>query len=684
MKVFGVVAFALALALSACGGSGDSAPPTPDVGAEVRTAVAEALPTATPTPLPDIDATVEARMAATMAAIPPTPTPAPTPVPTATPTPVPTATPTPVPTATPTPVPTATPTPVPTATPTPVPTATPTPVPTATPTPVPSPTPTPEVGISAMVRQVRSAVVRITSGSGTGTGVIYDTQGRTGYVITNEHVVESQSRVNVTVGDATTYSGTVLGVDAVRDLAVVSICCGAFTALEFGDASGLEVGDEVVAIGYALGLSGQATVTRGIVSAIRYDSRFLSEVIQTDAAINPGNSGGPMLSRSGEILGINTFKYEETQSGRPVDGLAFAVSGVTVQEQIPRLRAGTAIPTATPVPSPSPTPSPGAGYDFGPLSGDLRHDPSDGFIKTEYANVSISDMVVEATFVNPYSAPSNSWDYGFFLRDNRERDGFLQLVVSSGRRWELKTRSDEISERVGGGTVRNLNTGAGGRNHLMVVAIGARGWFFVNGDYVASADLSSLTWEGDVAVITGAYTGDEVSGAVTRYEGFRGYEVVKQYGPTSGVIMKEAGLIGVHVSDVWTRDLVAEAEYINPQGNDWSYGFMIRNPVAGRLEVIGITGYGQWWHYTRTLGDSEYTEVASDFVRSSGANLGQSRNRLLLIALGESGWFFINDQLITKLDLGHNQDTGGVSAMGDFYLNHFSSPEFHGFNVWAP
>ena len=89
-----------------------------------------------------------------------------------------------------------------------------------------------------MVRRARPAVVRISSGTGTDTGVIFDTQGRTGYLVTNEHVVEGQSRVSVTVYDSTTYSGTVLGVDAVRDLAVVSICCGDFTALEFGDAAG--------------------------------------------------------------------------------------------------------------------------------------------------------------------------------------------------------------------------------------------------------------------------------------------------------------------------------------------------------------------------------------------------------------------------------------------------------------
>ena len=140
---------------------------------------------------------------------------------------------------------------------------------------------------------------------------------------------------------------------------------------------------------------------------MRYDSTHRSDVIQTDAAINPGNSGGPLLSLSGEILGINTFRYDESQSGRPTEGLGFAISGTTVQQQIPTLLAGPPAPTPTPTRRPTATPVPGQTSDFGPTSGELRHDPSDGFIKTEYANVSIADMMVETTFVNPYSAASN-------------------------------------------------------------------------------------------------------------------------------------------------------------------------------------------------------------------------------------------------------------------------------------
>ena len=81
---------------------------------------------------------------------------------------------------------------------------------------------------------------------------------------------------------------------------------------------------------------------------MRYNARYSSNVIQTDAAINPGNSGGPMLSPAGEILGINTFRIDESNSGRSAEGLGFAVSGTTVQQQIPALKAARAAPTPTP------------------------------------------------------------------------------------------------------------------------------------------------------------------------------------------------------------------------------------------------------------------------------------------------------------------------------------------------
>ncbi len=485
--------------------------------------------------------------------------------------------------------------------------------------------------------------------------------------------------VRVVVNDSAAYQGTVLGSDPVRDLAVVSICCGAFQSLSFGDVSRLGPGDSVFALGYPIHLPGSATLTNGIVSAIRYDPVYQSDVIQTDAAINPGNSGGPMLSVNGEILGIITFKYSDID----LEGLGFAISSTTVQQRIPALR--TAAPKATPGPTQAgPTPSAGGSPTFGPISGGLPHSPGDAWIKTEYAGVSFPDFIVEATFVNPYSASSNSWDHGFILRDNRGgADGaFVQIAVNSLRRWSLAWREgvDAHNQPIRGGTLARFDTSAGGRNHLRIVAIEERGWFFVNGDFVATLDLSNVTISGDIAVITGAFTGDEVAGAVTRFENFKISQLARRYGPAEGILGKKPGFIGSYSSGVTTRDLVVEADFNGALGMEWDYGFVIRNPSHNRLEVIGLIDKAWWFHQSYDIWAAQYTEVASGYLTPTL----QRKNHLLVIAIEDSGWFFINGQLVDKLDLSHNQDFGSVSAMGDFFADHSASPSFDNFNVWAP
>ena len=128
---------------------------------------------------------------------------------------------------------------------------------------------------------------------------------------------------------------------------------GDFTTLEFGSASGVKPGSEVIAIGYPLDLPGEASVSRGIVSAVRSEGGF--EVIQVDAPINPGSSGGPLLSEHGRVLGINTFSFTKTE------GLGFAISERTIQAVLPELRGKTPLanaPTATPIRIPTATPRP--------------------------------------------------------------------------------------------------------------------------------------------------------------------------------------------------------------------------------------------------------------------------------------------------------------------------------------
>ena len=209
-----------------------------------------------------------------------------------------------------------------------------------------------------MIERVRPGVVRINTNIGSGSGVIFSKSADgSGLVLTNYHVIEGASTVDVVVGDSKLYRSTIRGVDVERDLAVLSICCEEFTVVALAESGSVPTGAEVVVMGYPLGIAGLATVSRGIVSAVRYESDMDRWVIQTDASINPGNSGGPMLSMSGEFVGIATYKIISSKGGVAVEGVGFAVSGQTLREQLPAIVSGNSLAVlarSTPTPTPAP------------------------------------------------------------------------------------------------------------------------------------------------------------------------------------------------------------------------------------------------------------------------------------------------------------------------------------------
>lgn len=164
-----------------------------------------------------------------------------------------------------------------------------------------------------------------------GSGVIVD--GQRGLVVTNFHVVQNASAVEVGLKDGRHFSADPVAFDPNLDLAVLRIAAKDLPALELGDSAKLEVGDYVVAIGNPFGL-GQ-TVTSGIISATDRplgpdDSR---RFIQTDAPINPGNSGGPLIDLRGEIIGINSALFSPNQ-GQGNVGIGFAIPANVVRNVV--------------------------------------------------------------------------------------------------------------------------------------------------------------------------------------------------------------------------------------------------------------------------------------------------------------------------------------------------------------
>ena len=226
-----------------------------------------------------------------------------------------------------------------------------------------SPTPTPAAvpvagfqlpNIADTVDEVRPAVVGIVaeflirdfrgnliSSFSSGTGIIFAPEG---LVLTNSHVIRGASVVKVTMQDGTQLEAEIVGFDRLSDLGVLRLPEDTYSFLPIENGSEtLRVGDWVIAIGNALALPGDLTVTVGVVSALKRtldvsEDVTLYDLIQTDAVINPGNSGGPLLNLQGELVGINTAVLRQSTRGRTaIEGIGFAINTETatlVSEQL--------------------------------------------------------------------------------------------------------------------------------------------------------------------------------------------------------------------------------------------------------------------------------------------------------------------------------------------------------------
>ncbi|MER7568999.1 trypsin-like peptidase domain-containing protein [Streptomyces sp. NPDC097941] len=233
--------------------------------------------------------------------------------------------------------------------------------------------------VSGVAKAVSPSIVEINAtsnaGESTGSGVIITSDGE---IITNNHVISGATSVKVSTSDGKTYTAKVVGTDSKKDLALIKLeNASGLTPATLGNSDGVQVGDEVVAIGSPEGLTG--TVTSGIVSALNRDvtvatdegqsqnqgqsggsgqwpfefggrqfngdtgsSTTTYKAIQTDASLNPGNSGGALIDMNGNIIGINSAMYSATSDSSTAGsaGLGFSIPINTVKSDLATLRAG--------------------------------------------------------------------------------------------------------------------------------------------------------------------------------------------------------------------------------------------------------------------------------------------------------------------------------------------------------
>ena len=336
--------------------------------------------------------------------------------------------------------------------------ATPTPTITPSPTATPAPPSTP----AELVERVRQSVVRVKARSGSaffgrtslGSGFIFAVEGTTAFVATNHHVIDDSNSVEVQTRDSSTYDALVLGWDAERDVAVVSICCSSdFIALQWRDASPSE-GETVIAIGYPNTDSGNLITTIGEVRAPD-DLSMDQDFIPHSAPLNPGNSGGPLFSMPGaEVVGINTARGTETLAFYAVPYQAIAQQVADWRSQL--IVAPTATPTFTPTPSPTPTftpaPEPTPAITFGGVK-------VSGVIYTVHAiidpaplrrGLSTGERAVAVDV--SLEAVENSIDYDYAQFSVQDSDGYIHDpdFINRGMEPDLERGTLSVGQRVRG------------------------------------------------------------------------------------------------------------------------------------------------------------------------------------------------------------------------------------------
>jgi S1-C subfamily serine protease len=181
--------------------------------------------------------------------------------------------------------------------------------------------------VKEVLAKVEAGVVSIHTDLGDGTGMVITPDGQ---VLTNNHVIQGATRIQVKLFNSTTsQTATLLGHDTTDDVALLKLQgASGLATVTLGDSSKVQVGDDVIAVGNALALPGGPTVTSGIISAVGRnlgDPTVPTNLLQTDAAINPGNSGGPLVNSQGQVIGINTLVIQQANAQESAQNLGFAI-----------------------------------------------------------------------------------------------------------------------------------------------------------------------------------------------------------------------------------------------------------------------------------------------------------------------------------------------------------------------
>ena len=498
-----------------------------------------------------------------------------------------------------------------------------------------------------MTELARDSVVEIRTILASGTGWIYRVDGNgKAWILTNEHVIRGARTVTVRLsGSGGTRTGTIVGQDGIRDLAVLTICCNrSWEALPTVSATALRAGSDVVALGFpSFRVGTELSVTTGVVSSYGFHDESRSWIIQTDAALNPGNSGGPLLNGQGQVIGVVSARVDPARG----ENIGFAISMRTVELELDYLERGrTVLASPTPRPTRIPTRVPTAVPSTG-TSGVLVHDPSDGFIgcsNNRYSATVISDATIDSAAYLRFEVPNvRQWSVGFLYHNTETKGSASAIYIYSKGPNDIFarhiSRSDGIevhnppSERV---TRPVLRTGRGQWNELAFRTSSDGSFLRLNDETVIEVPASQLIRRyGRSALCVGFHFTEDVQYSVrysdlrTRFarEGVSGN--LTHSDPNDGKIecpssTSDNAYIARYATDSWVA-----LDFVAPNVDKWSIGFVYHN-AAGRQSrmIVGADGQSYVVEHVNHDGGDFYGKLV-ELVPGSSIKTGyREKNRL--------------------------------------------------------
>ena len=350
----------------------------------------------------------------------------------------------------------------------------------------------------------------------------------------------------------------------------------------------------------------------------------------------------------------------------------------------------------------------------GPVAGSLRHETGNTTIEIVTApGTFMADLIVEARFFNPYGAEEHSWDYGFLFRDTEASE--YRVYVKSDARWSLELWSATDGHTIiASGDVAGLNLEAGRSNVVRLVARDDGGWLLVNGNVVATLDLSAITTGGQVAVGTGFWTGDERAGAETRYEAWSVWNVIEPAAGTATAVAAAAtanaatataSAIAAEIAEVTANaelafgpadgsmtgiqlapgivpsEMIAEVRLFNPaldEAPNWNYGIIFRFASGSQYSVtLNVSGI---WALLLTSMTESSAVVATGRVDHADLDAGGS-NVIKIVTRDDRGWLLINDVFVAELDLSAVPTGGQVGIVG-LAASGPATIRYEGLSIW--